>query len=312
MHRPIAVITTTHRGDLERFALLAESMDRRLTGYELHYVIVDDDDLPLFTKFAGPRRTVLPVSRFMPRWLRPAPSFLLRKGRRMWWSFSSPPVPDTRVRQIAKIAAGLRLPEQRFCAIEPSNALIRRFDVGAYAGGARTPLYIAREAIGADSPLHVRWTANCDSLLGLPPTSFPADDYIGNLVVWDKDALRDMAKTIEATTGVEWQLALCRTRTFSEYLLYGHFVRSSPRHRAAHELVPQSLAVAYWSKAPLDRAGLKALLDRAPSSKVSLCVESFSDTPLEAIREAVGLGQPAGAEAPLSRIPQSLPDDAAA
>ena len=154
---------------------------------------------------------------------------------------------------------------------------------------SRAPLYVARGAISADAPLHAKWTANCDRLLGNPQTAFPADDYIGNLIVWDKDALRDMTRAIEAATGVDWFLALCRTRSFSEYLLYGHFVRNSPTHRATHEIVTQSLAVAYWDAEPLDRARLAELVGRAPTSKIALCVESFSRTPIEAIRDVAGL-----------------------
>ncbi|OAI31466.1 hypothetical protein A1351_21600 [Methylosinus sp. R-45379] len=295
MERPIALITPTHRADRERFALLCESIDRRLTGYERHYVIVNDDDMELFAEFAGPRRVILPCSRFLPRWLRLVPPFLMRNGRRVWWSFRSRPVHGWHIQQMLKIAAVLQLPEQRFCIVDSDNVIIRRFDIGAYAGGARSPLYIARGAISADAPLHAKWIANGDRLLGLPPSSFPADDHIGNLIVWDKDAVRAMTRAIEDATGVDWFLALCRTRAFSEYLLYGQFVRHSPRLMAAHEIVPQSLAVAYWDEEPLDRAGLATLLDGASTSKIALCVESFSRTPVQAIREAAGLALPAAA-----------------
>lgn len=292
MENRIALITPTYRGDLEQFELLCESIDLRLSGYERHYVIVNDDDMPLFAKFAAGRRIVIPCSRFLPRWLRLVPPFLLRNGRRVWWSFRSRPVHGWHIQQIIKIAAALELPQQRFCLIDSDNVMIRGFDIGAYAGGPRAPLYVARGAIAADAPLHAKWTANSDRLLGLPTTEFPADDYIGNLIVWDKDSLRDMTRAIEAATGVDWFLALCRTRSFSEYLLYGNFVRRSPRHRAAHELVTQSLAVAYWDAAPLGRAELAELIARAPSSKVALCVESFSRTPIAAIRDVAGLSAP--------------------
>lgn len=315
MQRPIALLTPTHRKDIERFALLCDSIDRRLTGYERHYVIVNDDDMPLFAKFAGGRRVIMPCSRFLPRWLRLVPPFLLRNGRRIWWSFRSQPVHGWHIQQMLKIAAALQLPEQRYCIVDSDNVMIRELDLGAYAGGERTPLYVARRAITADAPLHAKWTRNCDRLLGQPETDFPADDYIGNMIVWDKDALRDMTRAIEAATGKDWFLALCQTRAFSEYLLYGHFVRNSQLHSAAHALVTQSLAVAYWDEAPLDRAAVTALIDDAPTSKVALCVESFSHTPISAIRDAVGLvaaAEETFAPAPfLARRSPRLADDAA-
>jgi hypothetical protein len=312
MDKRIALVTPTYRGDLEQFELLCQSIDLRLTGYERHYVIVNDDDMPLFAKFATGKRIVLPCSRFLPRWLRLVPPFLLRNGRRVWWSFRSRPVHGWHVQQMIKIAAALQLPQQRFCLVDSDNVIIRNFDIGAYAGGPRAPLYTARGAISADAPLHAKWTANCDRLLGNPQTSFPADDYIGNLIVWDKDALLDMTRAIEAATGVDWFLALCRTRSFSEYLLYGHFVRNSPTHRATHELVTQSLAIAYWDAEPLDRARLAELVGRAPSSKIALCVESFSHTPIEAIRDVAGLSAKRGEERAFYLPQARLADDEAA
>ena len=84
----VALMTPTYRGDLERFELLCESIDRFVSGYERHYVIVNDDDLPFFARFENSRRTVLPSSRFLPPWLRALPPFISRKGRRTWWSWS--------------------------------------------------------------------------------------------------------------------------------------------------------------------------------------------------------------------------------
>lgn len=300
MQRSVALITPTHRKDVERFALLCDSIDQRLSGHERHYVIVNDDDMPFFARFAGPRRVVLPCSRLLPSWLRLAPSFLLRNGRRVWWSFRSKPVHGWHIQQILKIAAVLQLPEQRFCLIDSDNVLMRPCDIGAYAGGERTPLYVDRAAIRDGAPLHAEWTRNCDRLLGHAPTHFPADDYIGNMIIWDKDAVRDMTAAIERATGVGWALALCRTRAFSEYLLYGNFVRHSPKRFAEHVLRTESLAEAYWDEAPLDGPAVAALIAGAPDGKVALCVESFSNTSVAVIREAVGLspsGHHAGAPA---------------
>ena len=289
MARPVALVTPSYCGDFERFSLLCDSIDRRVAGYERHYVIVSDDELPLFQAFNSKRRIVLPSSRLLPRWLRLAPRVRLRNGRKVWWSFRARPVHGWHVQQILKIAAAMEMPEQRFCLIDSDNVFVRPFDVGAYAGGERSPLYVQREAISADAPLHANWTRNCDRLLGDAPTSFPADDYIGNVIVWDKDAVRDMAHAIERATRLSWPLALCRTRAFSEYLLYGHFVQNSPKRRAEHETTTNSLAISYWSEAPLDAAALADMIANAAQSSVALCVQSFSHTSAAMIRQAAGL-----------------------
>jgi hypothetical protein len=295
MPHTVALLTPSHAKDIERLELLCDSIDRHVKGYERHYVVVNDSDIPAFAKFASEKRVILPASQFLPKWLRLLPSFLSRNGRRVWWSFRSPPVHGWHIQQILKIAAVSQLPEQRFCIIDSDNVFFRSFDAAAYAGGEKTPIYVDRGAILASAPLHAAWTRNCDRLLKKPETSFPADDYVGNVITWDKSAVRDMILAIEKASGSAWQAALCRTRSFSEYLLYGHFVQNSPLHLAAHHIVGESPAHAYWDEAPLGAKEVAAMVTQAPKSKVALCIESFSNTPVSIIRDAVGLARRAPA-----------------
>jgi Family of unknown function (DUF6492) len=132
--------------------------------------------------------------------------------------------PRLPIQQVLKIAAALQLPEQRYCLIDSDNVFVRRFNVSIYAGGEKTPLYVEPAAISADAPLHGPWTRNCDRLLGAgTPAAFPADDYVGNGIVWDQQAVRDMTSAIERVSGKSWAHALCSTRDFSEYLFVRPF-----------------------------------------------------------------------------------------
>lgn len=287
MTRTVAIVTPSHRKDMERCKLLCDSIDRFVTGHEIHYVIVNDDDLPAFQHFNTDRRVVLPCSYFLPRWLKPLPPFFLRKGRLVWWSFRSGPVHGWHIQQLLKIEASLELPQQRFCMIDSDNVFVRQFDIAAYAGSEQIPLHVDPKAISDHAPLHSAWTRSCDRLLGQDITAFPADDYIGNVIVWDKSAVRDMVATIERTTGKDWALALCKTRSFSEYLLYGHFVVGS-RHAKTHVATQGGPASAYWDDAPLTLPELKKMVAILPPSKVALCIESFSQTPVSLIRQVAG------------------------
>ncbi len=292
IERKVALITPSHRGDIEQFALLCDSIDRHLECYERHYAIVTDDDMSFFAQFNRGNRVVMPCSQLLPRWLKLVPSCLQHNGRRVWWSLRSRPVHGWHIQQILKIAAVSQLPEQRFCLIDSDFVFIRPFDVRAYAGSESTPLYLDRAAIAADAPLHAKWTRNCDRLLGQEkPTTFPADDYIGQVIVWDKGAVHDMTCAVERASGKSWAHALCRTRAFSECLLYGHFVRRSPQHSATHKITTESLANVYWDDKPLDAAAVIAMVNNTPEPKVALCIQSYSRTPVSIIRDAVGLSQ---------------------
>jgi hypothetical protein len=286
---PVTLITTSHRKDIERFALLCDSIDRFITGYEKHYAIVNDDDLPIFAPHNTSRRIVLPSSQLLPQWLKPLPRITMRNGRRLWWSFRSKPVHGWHVQQILKIGAALKLPSQRFCIIDSDNVFFRTFDIREYAGGDRTPLYVNSLAIAANAPRHALWTQTCDRLLGQDATQFPADDYIGNAIVWDKAAVQDMTARIGHVTGKSWAAALCQARSFSEYLLYGHFVRQSLQHLAKHAVTTRSPVNAYWDDKPLGLTELKAMVRDVDPRQVALCVQSFSSTPVTLIREVVGL-----------------------
>ena len=108
--KSVALMTPTYRGDLDRFALLCESLDRFVSGYDRHYVIVNDDDVALFARFDNSRRTVLPSSRFLPCWLKALPRFVSRKGRRTWWSFRSGPLHGWHIQQLLRIREPCRCP----------------------------------------------------------------------------------------------------------------------------------------------------------------------------------------------------------
>jgi hypothetical protein len=94
---------------------------------------------------------------------------------------------------------------------------------------------------------------------------------------------------IEKANKTSWMVALCRARSFSEYLLYGHFVSQSQIHSITHEETTDSRAISHWEDTPLDRATLTAMIDSAQTPAVALCVASFSLTPVPLIRDVVGL-----------------------
>ena len=113
----VALLTPTYGRDLELCTLLCESVDRHVSAFSKHYLLVPDCDLPLFSRFESQRRSVLPASQFLPKWLRPLPRFVQRKRRQYWWSFRTKPVSGWHVQQFLKIAATVSLPHQRLSLI---------------------------------------------------------------------------------------------------------------------------------------------------------------------------------------------------
>ena len=134
---------------------------------------------------------------------------------------------------------------------------------------------------------HARWVETSHQLLGLPRPLLPASDYIGHIIFWDQQTTRAMAAKIEAVTNLDWVEALCRTREFSEYMLYGYFVQNDARFSDLHTICPRTQCVSYWDQPKLSKSELNQLLCRANKDDVAFSVASFSGTPVQTIRDAI-------------------------
>jgi len=283
----VALLTPTYAPHLELCTLLCESVDRHVTSFAKHYLLVPDCDLAYFAHFASERRVVIPASAFLPRWLRPLPRMFRRKRRQFWWSLRAKPVSGWHVQQLLKIAATIALPHQRFCILDSDIVLFRDFDLARYQAPNVIPLFRENNAVTAEQPRHARWVETSHELLGIPPPPLPAPDFIGHIIFWDQQTTREMAARIEAVTGRGWIETLCRTRDFSEYMLYGYFGQNEAGAAARHKPVGVTPCVSYWELPQLDRGGLEQLLARARPDDVAFSVASFSGTPVETIRAAI-------------------------
>ncbi len=288
-----ALVTPSYRGDLERCALLCESVDLCVSGFSKHYLIVDDDCLGLFAHLAGPRRVVIPVSEFLPRWLRSLPSFVRRKDRHYWWSFRVLPVDGWHVQQILKIAAVCTLPEERYCLLDSDIVFFRPFDLKTHARPEPLRLYCQPRAITESFAPHASWIAATHRLLGIGAASFPGSDFVTNVVLWDQCTARAMVDRIEAVNRSSWIEAVCRARyELSEYMLYGHFVLTTEAHAREHNLTESSLCISYFDKQPLKQAAALEMLSCGSADQVGFSAASYSGTSIDMIRQIRQVLQP--------------------
>jgi hypothetical protein len=301
---PVALLTPTYGRDLELCALLCESVDRYVSSFSKHYLLVPDSDLALFAPFESERRCVLPASKFLPKWLRPLPRIIQRNRRQYWWSFRTAPVSGWHVQQLLKITAAIALPEQRYCILDSDIVFFRDFDLSRFEYPNPIPLLNRPDEVTSDHIRHSHWIETTHRLLGLPTPPFPASDFIGHVIFWDQETTRAMASTIEDVSGLDWVEALCRTHGFSEYMLYGYFAQSDTNFSGRHSLTSRTPCISYWDQPQLGRDELKALLRRAEENDVAFSVASFSGTPAEIIRAAIE-------ETAVHGAPITVPNEAA-
>ncbi len=284
---PVALLTPTYGRDLKLCTLLCESVDRHVTSFSKHYLLVPDCDLSLFSHFESERRSVLPASMFLPDWLRPLPRIIQRKRRQYWWSFRAKPASGWHVQQLIKIAATMSLPHERYCILDSDIVFFRDFDLARFGYPNSIPLLKMPDEVTSKQIRHARWVETSHQLLGLPAPSLPAADFIGHIIFWDRETARAMAAKIEAVTQLHWVEALCRTREFSEYMLYGYFVESDQALSRRHTVAPRTQCVSYWDQPKLSKSELNRLLCRANKDDVAFSVASFSGTPVQTIRDAI-------------------------
>lgn len=285
--KPVALLTPTYGRDLEICTLLCESVDRHVTSFSKHYLLVPDTDLPLFAPLASERRVIIPASTFLPDWLRPLPRIIQRNRRQFWWSLRAKPVSGWHVQQLLKIAATITLPHDRYCILDSDIVFFRDYDLMQFEYPNPIPLLTMKNVVTTKQARHSRWLETTHQLLGLDTPPLPADDFIGHIIFWDRQTTSDLTIRIEETTGLGWIEALCRTREFSEYLLYGYFVRNDTKSAAVHSVVPATPCVSYWENPTLTKRQLKQLLHTANAHDVAFSIASFSGTPVETIRAAI-------------------------
>jgi hypothetical protein len=186
-----------------------------------------------------------------------------------------------------KLSAVGILAETRHCILDSDVVFFRPFDLSAYRRPNPLPLYYSPRDIAADAPEHAEWIRSSHWLLGLPNPSFPADDFIGHVIFWDRDTVAALTERVERVTGLEWVEALCCAREISEYLLYGAFVRHDAAAKARHRATSRKLCASYWECGALDEPGIRGMLGGADANYVAFSAASFSATPIEAIRSAL-------------------------
>ena len=274
----LAFVTPSYGPDFERCALLVESLDIFAPVYA-HYLIVDAPDVPRFRALASRRTHIVDSREVMDaRFMRVA----LRGG--VWCNWRTLPMRGWISQQIRKLAAPRIASEETLVMIDSDTAFVRPFLPDHVRQEGKLGLLDVDYCAG----MVPKWTAVAERLLGLR-TPVPLRGHVGHLIAWDRGHVLGLQAQIEAVTGLPWQVAIGRKPTFSEYILYGVYIRqvvgyTASRHaptarplikqpwdydmvsdegRAAYfsEIAPENIAVMIHSKDGVAPADVRRYLD---------------------------------------------------
>jgi hypothetical protein len=281
-----AIATPSYRGDLERCRLLCASVDHFVSDLSMHYLLVEDRDVALFSDLAGPKRRIIAESELFPRWLTSWPDPLSLGRRRMWSGAGAllrglAPLRGWHTQQLRKLALPRHVPEEVLLYADSDAIFLKPYQLSQQVTGSGTRLYRKPGGIGETMPRHVKWTHSAARLLGLPAPSFPADDYINNLPTWTGRNGRALLDRIEATSGRDWISAVAAERDVSEMMLYGMFADRVLGAQAGHDATPDELSRTFWFKTDVGPETFRDMGQLLGVGQVSIGVQSFIGVSLD-------------------------------
>jgi hypothetical protein len=270
----LAFVTPSYPPDLERCALLVESLDRFGPGFK-HYIIVDRADMPVFAHLASARTILVEAESVIDRRFIRIPW----KGS-SWYNWRALPMRGWISQQVYKLAAVKIAPEDILVMTDSDTSFIRPFTVDNFLVDSKTGLLDVDYCAGKVAV----WTDVATKLLKLDKTP-NLRGHVGNLIAWHRNHIIALHAHIEAATGLPWQIAIARQRTFSEYILYGIFLRHVVGYANSHHAPStRSLVKQPWGHDLSTEAGMKAYFDSIEPDNIAVMIHSKDGLPVSAAR----------------------------
>ena len=283
-----AIVTASYAPDFERCRLLCESMDRHVSGFACHYILVESADVALFKTLETARRRIVDERDLLPWWLKAFPDPLTFGRRRIWLSPFTMPLRGWHSQQLRRIAIAAQANEDAFFYCDSDVVFVRDFDVSALWQDEKLRLFRRDNALAGNkaSPDHAVWSQNAAWLLGTAPDRIPDHDYIGTLIAWRGDTVRAMLKQIEEHHQKNWVAAIGRRRRFSECMIYGQFA-DVMTGGAGHFIDNQDFCEVFWLRPmPTEAQFLERVAGMNPQ-QVAIGIQSFIGADVADIRRLV-------------------------
>lgn len=249
---PLHLITVSHAPDLERCRRLCESIDRfDRTQSIQHTLICPHRDLPLFADLGKRNRRVVSYQDILPRGYRQIPLL-----KRWWLDPGGFPVRGWMMQQLVKLAAAAQSDAEYIVIVDSDIVFCRPIDEELFfRDGA---IRLVATPLKSEDKDHTVWQRLSERLLWISPQQqFP--NYVGQLMSWSPDVLRQMLSRVEKHADKPWFKTLGRLITVSEYTLYSNFAQHLYEGRAKHFLDSQAISLDLWRADDLVRLKEKRL-----------------------------------------------------
>ncbi len=282
-----AIVTASFGPDFERCRLLCETIDRLVTGFSSHYILVESADVPMFKGLEGPRRHVIDEKDLLPSWLHPFPDPFYLGKRRIWLSLKTMPLRGWHAQQLRRMAVAKVLHEDAFFYVDSDVAFVRPFDCATLWHGDDLRLFRRDDELLGTLPGDQQiWADNAAALLGINPNELTPHGYVGTLIAWRRDVLLGMCDRIEAVQGRNWVHSIGRSRRFSECTIYGHFAEDIMKLKG-HFVDTRDFCEVFWFAPVPTEKEFKTRVNAMAPEQVAIGVQSFIGADISYVRRLV-------------------------
>ncbi|WP_120716549.1 DUF6492 family protein [Tsuneonella amylolytica] len=260
----LCFVTPSFSRDLERCRLLVESRRACAPGID-HYLVIDKPDLSLFAELAD-RHTIIVDSReLLDRELHKA------WGNNGWWfGHRVLPLRGWITQQLYKLSMPRVSDASVFVNIDSDCVFVRPFEPGRLFNDGMLGL----PEVDYRNDEICEWSLEAAALTGVTPPTRP-NNYVGNMIPWRAKVVGALTDRIAATTGLPWQIALGRRRTFSEYMLYGIWVRCGAGFlESGHFADPRPLVHTNWDRTLASDDDFERFFSQLPDEALAVMVHS--------------------------------------
>ena len=137
-------------------------------------------------------------------------------------------------------------------------------------------------------PMWSTWREVAFRLLALRPHPGPVIDYIGNMIMWQREHVRALRKRIETHHGRPWIEAVAQCATLSEYILYGTYIEHVVGLEESGHIIDNRPAIkASWGAKLDDPEAIQRFFEDLEPGIVGIMIHSRDAVPVARYREHV-------------------------
>jgi hypothetical protein len=266
----ISIITPSYAPDFERCKLLCKSIDKYVSNFKKHIIIVDRSDYQLFSSLKNATTEIIIKEDILPAWIYKMPF-----SKKWWFSLKSLPVRGWILQQLVKLSVHEFVDADVYMFADSDVAFIRPFDASTIISEDGVRLCsLTRKSEDYSDKRKQSWHLQAGKLFGIEDETQLNKDYISQLVCWRRDVLANMTNYISETAGMNWKIHLSRFLDLSEYTLYGIFTEHVLKEVSGHYRDDKELCYCSWHYDIKNSHDLDEFISTVPIDFNSILIQS--------------------------------------